>query len=294
MSGQTESKTIAQTSLPSEYLVDLINPWVEEVRQTLFYSSSAPFTSAEQANRWFNDAEKTVDKFRKSLDEWEKEKAGAFYEKEASFYAKYPHLNLPDGMAMWVGVLPPEEEFEELRKEGSPECDNVVKTYLNLSAKADEISTASGFSASSLRLYILADIRPTSSTIEWRSSEIVSELPSGISLTNRFVRLNVRGGLSFKELYSTYQRIRRELNTRRKKGFNKKHLELYRMVRRRGYPPSGKGTKAYWSSVQLECNETHKKDRYKTWKGVKITYDRLHKKLNDTLQTKSMNHMIVQ
>jgi len=47
------------------------------------------------------------------------------------------------------------------------------------------------------------------------------------------------------------------------------------MIRKRGDIPSREGTVKFWVSVMKEWNDLHPQDKYKTWKGIKIAYDRI-------------------
>ena len=63
------------------------------------------------------------------------------------------------------------------------------------------------------------------------------------------------------------------------KRLNTNHLQLCRLVQNKGGAPKGKGTLAFWKSVMDEWNTPHPKNEYKTWKGVKIYYERIISKL---------------
>jgi hypothetical protein len=92
------------------------------------------------------------------------------------------------------------------------------------------------------------------------------------------VRINTE--LSFDDLLAIYSSIRRYLGVKGSKKSTREHLDLHRMVLQMGGAPSGKGTVAFWTSAKAEWNNKHPERKYGTWKGVKIAYDRLHKKLN--------------
>ena len=56
------------------------------------------------------------------------------------------------------------------------------------------------------------------------------------------------------------------------------------MVQGKGGAPRGRGTVAFWTERKEEWNKKHPNHRYKTWKGVKATYDRITKKLKGRFQ----------
>jgi hypothetical protein len=66
----------------------------------------------------------------------------------------------------------------------------------------------------------------------------------------------------------------------KKKGLDERHLQLCKLVQRKGRTPKGKGTVAFWTSVMQAWNELSPDHQYKTWKGAKMAYERLIGKIN--------------
>jgi hypothetical protein len=135
-------------------------------------------------------------------------------------------------------------------------------------------------------MYVLADASPVLPPFTLGISKETHSLPSGTSVINRFARVTIRGDLTFYDLRSLYRSIRRELGITRSKRPTIKHLQLYEMVRRRGSIPRQKGTVAFWESVMKEWNDFHRQDKYKTWKGVKLAYERIIAQLARRITTK--------
>jgi len=259
--GGTELKSIRQDWLPSEFLIDLITPWVEDVREVLFGSKMAPFSSEEQAIRWFGEV-------REKSSEWERQ--------QDAFFKKYPVMSAPWGKEVPHGHTP----WLASKHEEYPRLPRLVQTNIDLFYKAGEIDEATGFDFFSIVMYILANIKPVLPCFKLHTQEEVKKLPQGKDLVNRSVRVTIRGELSPDEWRSLYRDIRRELRLKRTKAFNEKHLEIYRMVQQRGSPPKqrGMGT-AFWESVRVEWNKGHPEDAYSTWREVKQVYCRLYNRL---------------
>ena len=55
------------------------------------------------------------------------------------------------------------------------------------------------------------------------------------------------------------------------------------MVQKRGGPPKGKGTVAFWESVRNEWNDLHPEHKYQNSKRVKIIYQRVIRNLKGRL-----------
>ena len=110
-----ETTTIeAKTSVTAQLLADQIKPWIEDIRQKLFHSESAPFSRIEDAQIWWDDAEKKIDEWCKRVDEWHK-RADEWYKRRDEWGArwqamldKYPLLD--KGVKTWAA----------LKKQGAP------------------------------------------------------------------------------------------------------------------------------------------------------------------------------
>ena len=274
--GQPEQGEVpVEPTVTSEFLGDLITPWVEDVRQELFDSRVAPFFTFEQAKKWVEEQREETSKWlqEKTKEYGEKFRIDAKRETETKAESK-PQRKIFEGKYPFVA-----HAIEEGDVDYPP---FVVCQY-----RANKIANVSGFDTSSVFYYILMGVRPVLTKVQAHVEEEESRLPSGDSLVNRLVIVEMRGELSFEELRHLYQQIRQDLGVKRTKAFNEKHLQLYQVVRHNGVVPKGKGTKHFWEAVQEDMNDwinkNGKGDPYTTWRGVKRAYDLLSSKLRSQL-----------
>jgi len=296
-----------EPSVTTQFLAEQIKPWVEDIRQKLFHSKSAPFSCIEDAKTWLAEVDKKDNEWKKRMDEWYKEvdawhKRADEWERRSNEYhdywqailEEYPHIT--GGIEKWSlmkkqGIevkFPPEAGWQKLNElqlamqsleigevGDSPEKDEQVKTYYALLDDILEVCKKTGFTYKSAEMHILADTSPVLPPFTFGIVRETHSLPSGTSLQNRFASVTIRGDLTFEDLRSLYRSIRRELGIKHSKRLTKKHLQLYEMVTKRGSIPNGAGTVAFWTSVMKDWNVLHRQDKYKTWKGVKLAYERI-------------------
>lgn len=86
--------------------------------------------------------------------------------------------------------------------------------------------------------------------------------------------------LSFEQLRSVYNSIRRRMGTTRRKALTNRDAQLLEEIRKRGEPPKKeKGNrgaiKAYWESFVKDWNRNHQKGRFKSWRAAQARYERL-------------------
>jgi hypothetical protein len=137
-----------------------------------------------------------------------------------------------------------------------------------------------GLDVNSLVFFVLADIPPFFTPIEVTVVSTCGRLPTNRLVPIREATIKIREGFTFEQLRWAYERVRRELKLTKKKSLGKKHLLLYRLVRQTGKLPQGKGTVAFWTAVMLAWNRSNPKDKYKSWKGIRLAYDRIVGKIN--------------
>jgi len=302
----THAKT--KPSVTTQFLADRIKPWIEDIRQTLFHSKSTPFDSIEDAQRWCDGAKKGIDEWYRRADEWHrrvdewtkrKDEWGAHWQ---AIRKKYPLMM--EGNKKWAALrkqgipvdLPTRDELrqldeiqlslESLKPGESPKSDEQANIYAILWDKIIEVVKATGFTTASVKMHILANTPLVLPSLSYGIIDRTHSLPSGASIVNRFARVTIRSDLTFEDLRSAYRSIRRELGITRSKSHTTKHLQLYQMIRGRGRIPSRKGTVTFWKSVMGEWNNLHPQDKYKTWKGVKLAYDRIIAQLERRITTK--------
>lgn len=307
--------TQTKPSVTAQFLADQIDPWIKDIRQTLFRSKSAPFNRIEDAQTWCDEAKKGIDEWRKRLDEWRK-RGDEWRARWKAMRKKYPLIEESiDTLEAWrklgqalgirwsakgiPGDFPTQEELQEelwqlnefeRSLKSPPELDEQTKVYFALVDKMLEIIKVTGFTFTSVEMYILANASPVLPPLSYGIIDRTHSLPSGTSVVNRFARVTIRSDVTFEGLRSAYRSIRRELGITRSKSHTTKHLQLYQMVKRRDSIPSGKGTVAFWESLRHEWNRRYPKAKYTTWKGVKAAYDRLCRKMGDRFQAKPSGH----
>jgi len=342
LAARPETTTMeTEPSVTAQLLAGQIKPWIEDIRQKLFHSKSAPFSRIEDAEIWWDKAKKGADEWSKRVDEWSKrwdEWRKRWHEWEVRLQAmleKYPLMKADadnegikrtwhEWKVRWQAMLekyPPTKadkegikktwvalckqgipvefptqedlrQFYEIKRYGesevgeSPEQDEQVKIYGALLDDILEINRVTNFTVLSVKMYILADASPVFYPFTFGIFGGTHSLPSGISLLNRFARVTIRGDETFEDLRSIYRRIRQELGIKRSKRPTIKHSQLYRIVKRRGAIPRQKGTVAFWESVMKEWNDLQPQDKYKTWKGVKLAYERIIAQLERRITTK--------
>jgi len=260
----SRGKLNAHALLTADYVAESLKPKIKAIRKAIFGSEEPPFSSLQEAEDWVN----VYDTGTFFLEE---EKA----RKWVSVFGKW------DGRWEWVADDRIGEKFYGMTR-AFWEWDKVENEILELSDKT-------GISPETLRLYVLADIKPLQTPYE-------ISMPGQEYCKGRrkcwYVNIKVNTELSFEELLEIYHTVREALGGFRKsKTFNEKHLELYNMVQERGSALKDKGTVKFWKSLQQEWNERHKNgDEYTTWKGVKRAYDLIYNKLNALYQTEEADN----
>jgi hypothetical protein len=299
-----------EPSITGELLADRIRPWVEDIRQKLFHSRSAPFRSVTDAKKWLNAVNRTIGEWHKRGDEWHKkadewEKKADEYEKRSDEFHNYwqailetyPHLT--GGIEKWwlmkeQGIeveLPTEAERQKLHELGlamesqkpkigevgdPPERDEEIKIYDALTDSMFEIDKVIDFTWKSLEMYILADALPILPAFTVSIIRKPHSLPSGVTLSNRFASITTRGNLTDKDLRSLYQTIRRELGIKHLRQLRAEDLQLYKMVAQRGRISKGRGEIVkFWKSIKDQWNIEHPDNPKKTWKGFQGHYKRI-------------------
>ena len=294
--------TETKPSVTTQFLADQIKPWIEDIRQTVFRSKSAPFNHIEDAQIWWDDARKGVDEWYSRLDEWDsrvdewdsrvdewdKKRRGGWGSPWLAMRKRYPLIKKDIDIDMWKTL--PLDHPARLEAGEPPELDEQAKAYGALLDPIIKVCEATGFTVASVIMHILANASLVLPPLSYGITDRTYSLPSNSSIRKRFATITIRSDVTFEELRSAYRSIRRELGITRSKSHTTEHLQLYQIVRERGSIPSGKGTVAFWKSVMQEWNKRYPKAKYTTWKGVKVAYDRLCKKMGDRFQGISSEH----
>jgi hypothetical protein len=141
------------------------------------------------------------------------------------------------------------------------------------------MARATGFPQLSLVQFVLTGTKPVLPRYWVRGHSDYASLPSGEQMQPIYIRIEISArDLTFEELRRIYNGYREILQLKKHKlregkELAKSHWELYQLVRAKGGPPERKKV-VFWESVKGAWNNSHPRDEYKTWKGVKLAYDR--------------------
>ena len=254
--GVIEGRLNAHALLTADYLAESLKPTIKAIRKTYFGSEDPPFNSLDEAKAWSDIYDDGPSYLRK-------EKAEKWL---SVFRVERPPTVSPfftaNGEEFWE-MTPGKWHWDEAEKE------------------IQELSGKTGISPDSLRFYVLADIKPLT-------------MPYGIYMPGKeycegkrkcwYVDIRVNTELSFDDLLELYHTVKEALGVKRGKMLNEKHLELYRLVMSRGGAVKGKGSAAFWELINKDWHN----DECATWKGAKLAYQRLEKRLSNQYLTKEV------
>ena len=200
-----------ECELTSDYLANLLNRRIREMRRRVFHDEKPPFTSYDDAITWMEgrSVELTEDIIMQMT--------------EIQLETLLPYLAGND-----VFYIYPKPESDDLW--------HVVK-------EAHRVSEKTGFTPISVALYILANIKPMLTPYYWSSISLPVEIDTengSIKYSRRQVKIQLNTEISWNELLRLYRSIRGTLGVTKKKAAGNKQLELYRLVQERGAPPPKK------------------------------------------------------
>jgi len=254
-----EIEPTASSQLTTEFLIYKITPWVEKTREKLFHSKESPFKTKKEASRWIKDV------YTKNQVQLE-----AYGQKLEAYGQK---LKACEQRAR--NGEQPLEVIEELH--GLPEISKFKPSdeFIFIMREAKEISKVIGESFYDVTLYVLTGDMAVFPRLHVYTEEEMRRIPFGEEVVTRVAKVEIRDALSFDEFRSLRNVIRSKLGVSRMKPFSERDLKLFRIVRDSWGPVRGKGAVAYWKSV----NQALDSDACQTWKGARLAYDRLEKKL---------------
>ena len=295
-----ELGTVATKTKPTAsawFRAQQIRPWVEDIRKTLFATESPPFGCVEDAEKWMGEMEEYASEWRGKVDEWINHEHERYTASLCVLAERYPSIT--KGIEAWgSGSSIPTElssvdaitlemlqhlsddevprHLSSLRPKKPPEEDDCVRSWQAFLSNMLEICRATGFTAKSVEMHILTDAPLVLPPFRIAVIDEPHLLPSGASLKNRYANVTVQGEMTFDDLRYLYRQVRRVLGLRRLKPFKKKSMQLYEVVVSRGTIPQTRGeVESFWESVRKEYNALNPAHKYKTWKVVKITYERI-------------------
>jgi hypothetical protein len=239
-----------ESLLRNDLLSEDLKPWVEKLRKRLFGKVEAPFQSYDNAAQW-------IIKNEAPLSPWKKGSS-------IRVGRARRNVRVYDDCSEHAIVM---------ARIGSP-LEKIIFACQKLVTRLEI-----GLEWNSLVFYVLANIPPFIPPIEMGVRSYFVRLPSGRELEYREATVTIREGFNRTCLSWMYDELRYSLQLTKKKSLSSSHLELYRLVQKNGGAPKGKGSVVFWSSIMNDWNKFPKRNKYKTWKGVKICYERVISKL---------------
>ena len=253
-----------ETAIMSDVLVSEIQPSVKEIRLRLFGDKNPPFQNdIEKAIKWILDESR---KIPKSL-------------------AERPQLKLPEFIKMATKTIPSYISRKEQLFPGhkiSVKIEQHTIPYRDDRGNLKKVPIFKGtrlfFLAENSRLLAAKTDFPQDSLITFVLTGIKPYLPSIRIRTGerRFGKVEVGfyRGMDYDEFLFLHRKLKSLF--RRKKTFNEKHFEIYRLISKRGGIPK-KGKSEFWNKMLDEWNKSHPNDKYGNANNLRITYDRILK-----------------
>ena len=276
------TKLTPDSLLTSDYLASLLNPTMKIIRKQIFGSEEVPFTNYDEAIKWIESQEASD---------------GEFEYPEGREHQLYKVLKNGNKILSQRQDVNPLSLFLHHATSGRPHSIYPRKgsDLSRVIRVANGISAQIGLTPISVVMYIIADIKPVLPAYSCGGTEALIILPTEngkIEYGRRQLNITINTELNFNELLALYKSVRGFLGVSKNKTLGSKHLELYQIVQRSGGPPKRKGTVSFWNSVKNEWNKLHSDnsfEQYRSWKAVKIAYDRIIEKLNGRFQVMPRN-----
>ena len=279
------TKLTPDTLITSDFLIDKISHWVELVRNEIVGLSQAPFSTIKEAAMWIEQgAPQEGEMMREQL--MKREQALKRGEGFTMYFRTMTYVG-ENGARRRVHIVGPKPQEWSM-----PQMRGHAGRYSELNWLESEtriMESVTGFSQLSLIHFVLVGIKPILRRFTTSAHLLHFTLPDKEELRPTRVEIDIRArDLSFQELHEIYTQYRTYLQLQRGKAFNEKHLALYRLVKRKGIPPKGKGIVAFWNSVRDEWNSLYPNDKHQSWKGVKQNYERVIQKLKDRFESNKL------
>lgn len=260
-----------QDILTSDYLIEKITPWVQEVRGKIFDSKEAPF----DGDLWAG-----VEWIKKTSEE-------PLPQNLQKKYAKYYEMiDVLENLKMKGEILGDYTlENKTLEFPGkSGWVENVAvrqQTILYTLYKAvSDMSKATGFKPYSVTAYILSGIKPIIPRASITPLFHWSDIPTGGSIYRKYLNIEINSAdLSFAELKEIYDHYRQGLNIKRKKALDPESIKLYNFINDKGGLPEKKGRTAFWRKMQQEWNQIPGNKIFNKWESLYKDYNRTKEKL---------------
>jgi hypothetical protein len=251
--------------LTSEVLAFLLRKWVRTLRAEAFGTEDAPFKTYAEVLQWARSE-------AKETSEIEGKKLG--------LQGSFSGLMLRAGWLSFPFDLgEPERGYYTILLKKDSEAHKLAQK-ISKGAAVMRLETLS------LALFVLLDAKPLVLPYEMSLVKSAAAIPAEgggfYEMQRNKVTVDIYSDMTFDEWRRLYGRFKKSFGTQRGKKIENHHLELYRLVEQRGFVP-GKGVVAFWKGVQDEWNKKHKAPKYKTWKGVQLSYERMLRRVTTRL-----------
>jgi hypothetical protein len=144
---------------------------------------------------------------------------------------------------------------------------------------AKELDEATRLSQSAVVAYLLVGIQPFVSSAEIRVQDFTGLLPAGGTFKRTQATIQVNWGeLPAEQVKDIRREVRKVLNIQKVKRLTEEDQRLLELVKRLGGEPADRKT-AFWEGVRQEWNRAVGTQQYTAWRGPKMKYRRLQKKL---------------
>lgn len=267
-----------QDIITSDYLIERIEPWINQVRKDLFGSPEKPFIwkkaiswikNEEKTNRGKTDPAEVSDLIRRAKSEKIKKTpyVPSFLDKANSPKPGLPYIPESKDSLCWIPANGPK--------------------LARLANETEKISKVTGFNQGSLVMCVLVGIKPLLPRYRLLVKNHAYTMPNEEQLLSREVQITFRcGDLKFEELLAIHKEVKRGLSIKRKFALKEKHERLYRLVKECGPPPEsgprGSRNKVYWDKLKDLWNDRYPDERYEGWFAVSKQYERTIKKLEES------------
>jgi hypothetical protein len=268
--------------LRSAQLARQVRGWVEAVRTALFGHATPPCGSAAEAEAWLAAAVQALYARTGAASR-------ALYQREwdaaltpAPQGRRARTRNTAQRLAVLLagvraGIHGSVDAATRAGVQGAA-LDAVFESpMVTLETEVRHLAEATGFSEADVLADILAGIPPTLPPVTVAVQQVTRPLPGGggpIARRQVTIVLHARD-LTYQEHRALFRQVRQQLQRVRTKGISDEDCRLLRLVERRGPPPSGRGSGAFWTGIRREWNGQGLGKRYASPDGLRMRWTRL-------------------
>jgi hypothetical protein len=266
--------------LESEQALLAIQPWIENVRASIFQTRKKPFRSYKKAVEWIvmtaeaqprPTAEEILQAMqlrRKIIQKCEVLAdllKGGFKFDTPLMLLSYPSVSITNG-SRWVERVP--------ITKGSP--------LSLLHIETARMEKATGFQQAVLVEHVLTGVPvvfpPARIYITPHSYRLPGPEANWLNRTDASFHFPSPKNLDSRYLQHLFRCLRSKLGLTRKKRLNNKDKQLVNLIKRLGGEPQN-GRTVFWERLRKTWNKRYRSDPYGTWRGLQIRYRRIRTKL---------------